>query len=196
MNSIIPSNNSPLQHALAKLSERELLDLNTNLITNSKNADLCDVVWLVFLAWENSITDEEGWVFAKNNEVRRELIKSAYELHCHKGTPYAIKKMFRTLGYGEVRIHEGGGHKKHDATIKYRDGFHLRGSTERWAHYQIEFLDKPIKRSQIHYIKRCIQHYAPARCVLEGFKQARGTLKHNGHAQRNGQYSRGQVWLN
>lgn len=151
---------------------------------------------LLLLAESRSILNEDGYWLAESDQAKRKLIKEAYELHRYKGTPYAIKKMLRTLGCGEVRIHEGGGHKKHDAIIRYRDGFHQRGSTERWAHYQIEFLSQPIQKKQIEYIRRCIQHYAPARCVLVGFKQARGTLKHNGHAQRNGQYSRGQIWLN
>lgn len=103
---------------------------------------------------------------------------------------------FRAAGFGEIRLHEGGSGKKRNGTVRYRDGFHLRGSSRRWAHYQIEFLTEPIRKNQTDTVARGIGSYAPARSILTGLKQKRGALLHNGKALRNGQYFRGKanIW--
>ena len=56
---------------------------------------------LDLLGWQFHI---EGWELAKSLEDKRRLIKSAIELHKHKGTPYAIKKVLEALGLeGQVK---------------------------------------------------------------------------------------------
>ena len=50
---------------------------------------------LPFLAWQFHI---EGYDQAQTIQEKRNLIKHAIELHRHKGTPYAIKKVFQALG--------------------------------------------------------------------------------------------------
>ena len=50
---------------------------------------------LNFLAWQFHI---EGYDQAQTVQEKRNLIKSAIELHRYKGTPYAIKKVFQVLG--------------------------------------------------------------------------------------------------
>jgi phage tail P2-like protein len=49
---------------------------------------------LPFLAWQFHI---EGYDQAQTIQEKRNLIKHAIELHRHKGTPYAIKKVFQAL---------------------------------------------------------------------------------------------------
>jgi phage tail P2-like protein len=50
---------------------------------------------LDLLAWQFHI---EGYEQAQTIQEKRNLIKSAIELHRYKGTPYAIKKIFQALG--------------------------------------------------------------------------------------------------
>ena len=134
-------------------------------------------------------------MFAETEGAKRRLIRSAYELHIHKGTPYSIKQFFRAAGFGEIRLHEGGSGKKRNGTVRYRDGFHLRGSANKWAYFQIEFLTEPVQKSKLDEIVWGVRSYAPARCILSGLKQAVGALRHNKRITRNGQHYRGQIWL-
>lgn len=157
--------------------------------------DLVAPAHLELLAESRSILGADGYWLAESDQMRRKLIRGAYRLHRSKGTPFAVKLFLKSLDMGDVRLHEGGSHKKHDATIKYRDGFHLRGSSRRWAHFQIEFLNEPIQNSKLDEIVRGISSYIPARCVLTGLKQARGALRHNDRIKRNKQHYRGQIWL-
>ncbi len=62
---------------------------------------------LHLLAEKWSVTGYDGWSLAKTAEQKRELIKSAYQLHASKGTPWAIRQVMRVLGFGEVDIIEG-----------------------------------------------------------------------------------------
>ena len=62
---ILPSNNSPLMHALARLAEAETAAIDWRVITHSKDPAVCAAAWLPWLAWENSISDAEGWRFAE-----------------------------------------------------------------------------------------------------------------------------------
>ena len=177
--------------ALAELGLR--LDLAELPRLMPRLVDLVDPAHLELLAESRSILGVDGYWLAESDDARRRLIKGAYELHRKKGTPYALKLFFRAAGFGEIKLHEGGSGKKRNGTVRYRDGFHLRGSSRRWAHYQIEFLTEPIRKNQTDTVARGIGSYAPARSILTGLKQKRGVLLHNGKALRNGQYFRGKV---
>ncbi|EDA2742977.1 phage tail protein I, partial [Salmonella enterica subsp. enterica serovar Typhimurium] len=39
----------------------------------------------------------EGWLFAANEQEKRELIKQAIELHKYKGTPWAVRRVLEIL---------------------------------------------------------------------------------------------------
>lgn len=77
-----------------------LLDRLTHDDIGSVLVMLTDVVTptaLDFLADHFSLLDE-GWQFAQDDNHRRALIKSAIEIHRHKGTPWAIKKLIAIYG--------------------------------------------------------------------------------------------------
>ena len=103
---IIPSNNSPLMHALARLTEAETAAIDWRVITQSKDPAVCAAAWLPWLAWENSISDAEGWRFAETEQAQRNLIAGYIEKHQLKGTPAVIRRLFRDLQLGEVDILE------------------------------------------------------------------------------------------
>ena len=56
---------------------------------------------LDLLAWQFHV---EGWELASTIEEKRNLIKSAIELHKYKGTKYAVKKVLEALNLtGEIK---------------------------------------------------------------------------------------------
>lgn len=179
--------------ALAELGLR--LDLAELPRLMPRLVDLVAPAHLELLAESRSILGVDGYWLAESDDARRRLIKGAYELHRKKGTPYALKLFFRAAGFGEIRLHEGGSGKKRNGTVRYRDGFHLRGSANKWAYFQIEFLTEPVQKSKLDEIVWGVRSYAPARCILSGLKQAVGALRHNKRITRNGQHYRGQIWL-
>ncbi|QNT57896.1 phage tail family protein [Neisseria musculi] len=91
---------------------------------------------LELLAESRSILWADGYWLAESDQMRRRLIKGAYQLHRHKGTPWAIREIVRRLGFGEVQIIEGMGGKRHDGEIM-RNGTYSHGHSDRWAHYRI-----------------------------------------------------------
>lgn len=103
---ILPSNNSPLMHALARLTEAETAAIDWRVITQSKDPAVCAADWLPWLAWENSISDAEGWRFAETEQAQRNLIAGYIEKHQLKGTPAVIRRLFRDLQLGEIEILE------------------------------------------------------------------------------------------
>lgn len=50
------------------------------------------------LAAQFHVLGAEGWNAATTDAARRELIKSAIELHRYKGTPWAVRQAIATLG--------------------------------------------------------------------------------------------------
>lgn len=66
--------------------------------------DIVTPTALDFLADHFSLLDE-GWQFVDNNDHKRALIKSAIEIHRHKGTPWALKKLINIYGL-DVKVFE------------------------------------------------------------------------------------------
>lgn len=60
--------------------------------------DTVDSSALVDLAEQFHVMGTEGWNSATTEETRRALIKSAIELHRHKGTPYAVSRAIELMG--------------------------------------------------------------------------------------------------
>lgn len=70
---------------------------------------------LYYLASQFDLLGYKGWKLADTEEKKRNLIRSAIELHRYKGTIYAIKMALAALGYPNVIITE---HVTHWATFK------------------------------------------------------------------------------
>lgn len=66
--------------------------------------DSVDESALVHLADQFHIMGNEGWLQAKTNAEKREIIKNAIELHRYKGTKYALIKVLNSLNIdGEIK---------------------------------------------------------------------------------------------
>ena len=144
---------------------------------------------LVMLAESRSILGADGYWHAESDQMRRRLIKGAYELHRYKGTPWAIREIVRRLGFGEVQIIEGMGNKRHNGEIT-RDGRYAHGHSDRWAHYRI-IMANVITNDQAALLRHTLRAFAPARCVLAALDYQAAALRHNGRIIRDGRFNRG-----
>ena len=90
--------------ALAQALDRELEKIEAqiiNVLILPRIDQISDPDLLDLLAWQFHI---EGYDLAQSVEEKRNLIKSAIELHRYKGTKYAIKKVLQALGLeGQVK---------------------------------------------------------------------------------------------
>lgn len=144
---------------------------------------------LELLAESRSILGADGYWLAESDQMKRRLIKGAYELHRHKGTTWAIREIVRRLGFGEVEIIEGMGNKHHNGEI-VRDGRYAYGHSDRWAHYRI-IMNNVITNDQAALLRRTLRAFAPARCILAALDYQASALRHNGRALRDGRFNRG-----
>ena len=144
---------------------------------------------LILLAESRSILNEDGYWLAESDSARRHLMKGAYELHRKKGTPWAIREIVRRLGFGQVELIERMGNKTHNGEIR-RDGRYSHGHSDRWAHYRI-IMNAPITNDQAALLRRTLDAFAPARCILAALDYQTASLRHNGQAMRDGAFNRG-----
>ncbi|HFB8417963.1 TPA: phage tail protein [Neisseria gonorrhoeae] len=185
MNSTVPANNSPLQHALAKLTERE-----TAAVSRQLDPARCDPGFLPFHAFARSIGTEEGWDFAETDEARRNLIAGFAEIHARKGTPYVIRALFPILRLGEIQIIERDGEFKWDGSVLF-DGSRTFGRREGdWAEYRI-VLTRPVSIRQTARIRAMLAEIAPLRCELTALDYRNHPHRWNGKIRFNGEYGFG-----
>lgn len=59
--------------------------------------DIVDASALPSLAEQFHVQGLEGWLFAVNEQEKRELIKQAIELYKYKGTPWAVRRVLEIL---------------------------------------------------------------------------------------------------
>ena len=153
----------------------------------------CPVEFLPFLAWAQSIADEEGWSFAESEEARRNLIARSTEIHKKKGTIWSIREVFRMLGLGEVSILENIGRLRHDGTFNY-DGTMVHGGdvSSTWATYIVK-LNVPITNEQAEIVRKILAGIAPARSELTSLDFKSVAIRHNSVASRDGTYNYGSA---
>ena len=131
--------------------------------------DLAPPAALPFLAQQYGVDGIKGYALCTTDEQRRELIRNAVSLHKTKGTPYAIKRAIKSLGFPEVTIREHTGLKyngefKHDGSKKYSGG--------RWFNFSVTvyYNGQEPTEAQISLIKQLVEEYKNTRSVLYGLK--------------------------
>ncbi|WP_405119232.1 phage tail protein [Pseudomonas leptonychotis] len=141
------------------------------------------------LAEQFSLLDEAAWLLAESEYTRRNLIKNAVTLHRYKGTPWAIREVIRLLGFGEVTLQEGlAGHTR-NGSISH-NGNHVHGDPGSWPIYRV-FLQRAITNDQAVLLRSLLLTIAPARCRLASLDYQAVAIRHNGVANRDGQYNYG-----
>lgn len=121
---------------------------------------------LPYLAEQLDVMGHKGWDLVTTEQERRELIKSAIDLHRYKGTRYAVKRAVQSIGFAGAEIDEGVG-LFHNGTIT-RNGFYSRGAGN-WATFKVT-LDlgnqKGITAQLGQLLRLLIDEYKPASRVL------------------------------
>lgn len=150
--------------------------------------DHCHVSLLPLLAEEYSLLDD-GWELAETEAAQRAMLKGAIRLHRSKGTPAAIREVFRMLDLGEVVIDEGSHRYRYDGATGY-DGFVCYGDAGGWAEYRVR-MDKLLTVRQAEAARRLLASVAPARSRLWGLDFTGATLIYNNLAAYDGAYTYG-----
>ncbi|PJO78740.1 phage tail protein I [Neisseria brasiliensis] len=192
MNSVIPSNNTPLQHTLARLTEDRIAALDWRVILNAHDPAVCQAEWLPWLAWENSISDAEGWRFAQTEEEKRRLIANYIEKHQKKGTAAVIRNLFRDLGLGEIEIIEKVARLRWNGKAVFNGQYIFGGQPEDWAKYAI-ILKRVISGSQAKLIQAILNEITPIRCELIYIDYRANPLYWNGEIEFNGDFTFGAI---
>ena len=145
---------------------------------------------LPHLAEQFNVLGDLGWELADTEAKKREYLKEAIALKRLKGTPFAIREIFRLLQLGEVVIQEGRGGKLHDGTYT-RDSFVVYDGRQRdWAIYRVT-VNVLLSVRMAAKARALLERWAPARCHLWEIKQGNGVLIHNAVATRDGAYTYG-----
>lgn len=145
---------------------------------------------LPHLAEQFNVLGDLGWELADSEAKKREYLKEAIALKRLKGTPHAIREIFRLLQLGEVVIQEGRGGKLHDGTYT-RDSFVVYDGRQRdWAIYRV-IVNVIMTVAMAIKARALLERWAPARCHLWSLEAGTGVLIHNAVATRNGAYTYG-----
>lgn len=191
METLLPSNSTPLQQALAQVSHQNL-NLDANLLRRSKRPGQCTAELLPWLAWENSIGDAEGWRFAENEQQRRRLIEDYILKHALKGTPAVIRQLFRDMQLGEIDIVERVKSAKWDGLACFNGDYYFGGEQGDWACYGIKIY-RPITNEQADILCAMLAELSPARCRLIYLSYRDTPLYWDGEIDFNGFYNYGAV---
>lgn len=192
MKTILPLNSSPLQRALAAVSNDVLLKLDTEVIRQSKDPVRCEAKMLPWLAWENSIGDAEGWRFAENEHQKRRLVQGYIEKHALKGTPYVIRQLFRDMDLGEIDIVEKVKALDWGGSAEFSGDYYFGGDAGDWACYGIK-IRRPITNAQAEILKEMLAELAPARCKLIYLSYRSDPIFWDGEVSFDGNYNFGAV---
>ncbi|ERL56125.1 phage tail protein [Psychrobacter aquaticus] len=123
----------------------------------------------------------DGWGFAVTESEQRELIKEAIEIHRYKGTPWAIKRVLKLLGYGDCELIERTGFLEHNSSIKH-DSKHRYGVGGDWTHYKL-ITPRLMTVSDAERIRNLLIDVAPLRCKLVSISipvNHNSVIKHDG----------------
>lgn len=126
----------------------------------------------------------DGWEFAVSENDQRELIKEAIEIHRHKGTPWAIKRVLKLLGFGDCELIERTGFLEHDSVAKHNSS-HRYGYGGDWTHYKL-VTPRLMSTADAERIRALLIDVAPLRCKLVSINIP---VNHNGAIKHDGTYN-------
>ena len=86
--SLLPSNRTPLEQALAQLSSGDLS--LANVLRHMHSVDTCPAALLPWLAIQRSV---DRWDPEWSETIKRKVVKDAFEVHKRKGTVGALRRV-------------------------------------------------------------------------------------------------------
>lgn len=161
------------------------LDLSILLVNLIDRVEASALVWL----GKQFSLFGDGWELAKDETARRELIKTAIEIHRYKGTPWAIKQALQVLGFGDAVLIEHTGYRSHDGSFRH-DGSDVYRSAN-WWEYDLR-INHPLTREQAAKIRLALVEIAPARAVLKRIF-VRAVVRHDSTIRHSGDYGYGKI---
>lgn len=155
---LLPANATPLERALGTAIAR-LSDMPVPL-SDLWRPETCPEAHLPWLAWALSVDDwDSAWPVA----VKRDVIAASVDIHRHKGTLGAVRRVLAVMGYGDCDITEGWTTM---VGAPWVVGDDMRtGGAGHWAEYWVT-VRVPITPDQVAAIARRLASVAPARCHL------------------------------
>lgn len=165
---LLPSNATPAERAIAGSIAR-ISDVPVPLRTLWDPATI-PVALLPWLAWTLGIGPE--WALAETEAERRALVAGSFELHKHKGTPYAIRRGLILAGFLGAEVREGEVRVLHDSQHR-RDRTENYNAGARWALFSV-VIDLGETRGFVAATA------ARARLAIGVWKNARSHLHHLG----------------
>jgi phage tail P2-like protein len=116
------------------------------------NIDTTPVPALPFLAEQFGVMGTSGWLLARTDIERRQLIKDAIAICRRKGTPWAIKAALAAVGWPGMVIEE-----------------RLPGH---WAKFAVSqaIPGKAVTGADLTLLRQTIETWKPARCVLDSIR--------------------------
>jgi phage tail P2-like protein len=181
VSNLLPPNANLQEHALDDVLER-LGTLPVDIV-KTWHAQTCPADLLPWLAWALSIDE---WDATWSITQQRAMIAASYQVHSHKGTPYAIKLALMALGYDNVHIMEGEW-RFHNGTITH-NGTYKHGGDSYWPLFDVilNIFESP-DADMITKIRDRIERYKNARSQLRNLIFT--NLFHNGAVVHDGTYT-------
>ena len=126
---------------------------------------------LPWLAKQFDLLGIKGYGFTSTEQERRNLLKTAIELHRYKGTPWAIKSAVQKYGYTIIDIYERVGTTPRYGVggLLYNDGIAYGSGDYHWTNFSVVF--DPVQHPNVpaqdwQVITDIINEYKPARSHL------------------------------
>lgn len=153
--------------------------------------DAVDASALPHLAEQLNCLGDLGWeLCGEDPAAQRAYLKSVVSLKRAKGTPHAVREIFRLLGLGEVQLHEGTAGKLYDGSLSHFGATGFNGSRPTWAAYSVT-VDALMTIQMSERIGELLARWAPARCKFLGVETVGSKLIYNGFATQDGTYTYG-----
>lgn len=143
--------------------------------------DTVEASALVHLADQFNVLGKRGWLLCETEAQQRELVKAAIELHRYSGTPYAIRRAFTAVGFGDSEIEENPPWH-YDGLLKYGDPAPEIYSGRVWGGFYV-FLDlgkRSATQQQVALIRELALEWKNVRSHLLGIGFRRTLLPYSG----------------
>ncbi len=184
MSDLLPNNATKVELALDKIAQKSTSFAVP--VGTLFNPDTIDISLAPFMAWALSV---DAWDESWPEEIKRDVLRTAIEIHRYKGSVYAVELSLAKAGLGDSEILEGRNKKKRDGTLR-RDGFVLRSKSLGWHEFKV-ICKSLLSNSQADLARKLLQKSKPTRSILWGFDFTGSLPKHNGVIKRDGNYKRG-----
>lgn len=190
MNRLLPPNTTAIERAVEKTFLPASLNVAVDTVSRPYETP---TKFLPFVAWQTSISDEEGWNLSESEDSQRGLIDGYFVIHAKKGTVSSIREIFNRLGFGDIQILENIGRLRRDGMFNYDNQMiHGGDHSSTWATYHIKLLF-PATNDQALLIRRLLDGIAPARSELVNLDYRFVAHRHNGLIERNSQFNYGSA---